>query len=331
MSKSLGNTLEVETLLKEHGADVCRWWVSSINTDNDIKVDPEFFKLAGEEYRKVRNTIRYLLSNLYDFAPGKDAYVFTEKDATSLDAWALSELNTLIKAVRDGYETFQFPRVREALFDFCNETMSAVYLAATKDRMYCDAAGSPRRRRTQTAMFTIAEALVKLVAPVLTHTADEAWAQLHKPLPGGDSSPSLQGGHPLPGAGASSVHLQLLPDPVNVPVDTDWAKVIAARDAWLKAIEEKRSGGGIENPLDTGLRVAKAAHDFDLAKFDRHDLADLCNVSRFEVVEGATRHEVADLRNEPRCERSWKRDGTVKQRSDGGLLSDRDAAAVGVA
>src|SRR5690606_19042866 len=137
MSKSLGNTLEVEDLLKNYGADACRWWVFSLNTDNDIKVDESFFKTAGEEYRKIRNTIRFLLSNLYDFdtnpAAQGDAHEFTAEDGNTIDGWALGELDRLIDGVTGCYERFQFRKAHELLFNFCNDTMSAVYLAATKD------------------------------------------------------------------------------------------------------------------------------------------------------------------------------------------------------
>ncbi|MEX2215741.1 MAG: isoleucine--tRNA ligase [Phycisphaeraceae bacterium] len=312
MSKSLGNTLEVEALMKDYGADVCRWWVATLNTDNDIKVDKTFFDVAGEAYRKVRNTIRFLLSNLGDYEKPRDSYPWALADATSLDAWAMSELNKLIKLVRDSYEKFQFRRASEAIFDFCNETMSAVYLAATKDRLYCDAPGSARRRRTQTAMFEITSALIRLIAPIQPHTADEAWAALHK------SDVKAQ----------ASVHLELFPEPVAVTCDADWAAVIEARDAWLKFLEESRKSSDIENPLDMGLAVP--ASDA-LKKFARVDLADLCGISRLALVDGAKEMKLQDLRSEPRCERSWKRDGTVKPRSDGSVLSDRDAAALGLA
>ncbi|MCE9590102.1 MAG: isoleucine--tRNA ligase [Planctomycetes bacterium] len=307
MSKALGNTLEVETLLKDHGADVCRWWVSSINADNDIKVDPEFFKLAGEEYRKVRNTLRYLLSNLYDFDIKAHRHAWVPADATSLDAWVIGELNLVIAAVRAGYEKFDFRALHETVFDFCNETLSAVYLAATKDRMYCDKADSPRRRRSQTAMHTIADALIRLTAPILPHTVEEAWKSLH-------------------GESASSVQLETFPNPVELSVSGEWAGVIASRNDWLKAVEEARQGRGIENPLDCAIVVPRTQVP---AGFSVIDLADLCNVSRIELTDGAE-ISVKDLREEPRCDRSWKRDGTVKLRGDGGMLSDRDAAALGV-
>jgi isoleucyl-tRNA synthetase len=297
MSKSIGNTIEVADLLKELGADVCRWWVSSLNTDNDIKTDLDFFKVAGEEYRKVRNTIRFLLSNLSDYELGESMAV----TGNSIDAWALTELATLIKRVREDYERLHFRGVREAIFNFCNETMSAVYLAAVKDRLYCDAADSPRRRQTQQVMYIISDALIRLVAPILPHTADEAWRVVH----GEDAC----------------VHLEQLPDAPEIDSDIDWPKVINLRDQWLKAIEDKRQQSDIDNPLDMGVR-AKAPQGIDLT-----DLADLCGVSRFEAIDSDA-IEMVDLRDQPRCERSWKRDGTVKLRSDGGMLSDRDAAAL---
>ncbi len=325
MSKSGGNALEVDTLLKDFGADVCRWWVGSLNADNDIKVDHEFFRVAGEEYRKVRNTLRFLLSNLNGFDPRPEAdgghrYGFTDADATSLDAWALGQLNGLIQSVRHSYDAFAFRKVHEAIYRFCNETLSAVYLAATKDRLYCDPPTGPRRRRTQTAIHQIADALIRLIAPILPHTADEAWHALH-----GDQ--------------ADSVHLSTFPEPVSVAIDPDWERVMAIRDHAMKAIEEARATRGIDNPLDCGLRLlAGGATQQQLAKFDPTDWADLCGISRVEWGQAGANatttdgvgFDVLDLRQEPRCERCWKRDGTVKARSDGGLLSDRDAHALGL-
>lgn len=318
MSKSLGNALEVETLLKDFGADVCRWWVSSLNTDNDIKVDQEFFRLAGEEYRKIRNTIRFLLSNLNDFDPrprkeGGHAHDFTDADAASIDAWALDQLDDLIGRVREGYDRLRFTGVSESVFNFCNETMSAIYLTATKDRLYCDRPDSPRRRRTQSAMYRITGSLLRLIAPILPHTADEAWRHLH-----GSAVSSPSDGE------NACVHLALLPEAANMNVSPHWDAAMQQREQWLRAIEAARQSLGIDNPLDCELVVPPKDY---LAGFDLVDLADLCGISRVRVEGDELR--VLDLRGEPRCERSWKRDGTVRQRSDGGMLSDRDAAAVG--
>lgn len=316
MSKSLGNALEVDTLLKDYGADVCRWWVATLNTDNDIKVDPEFFRLAGEEYRKVRNTIRYLLSNLADFTPGPRK--LETDDATSIDAWAMNELNKVIARVYEGYERFNFRAVSEALFDFCNDTLSAVYLAAVKDRLYCDAPGpgSKRRYRTQSVMYAMADALIRMIAPILPHTADEAWASLHK-------EEGVE----------ASVHLASLPPEVECDASDAWPAAMEVRGDVLKAMEDAKAQRGIENPLDMGVTVAlpPPPEGFAMLQAIEHEMADLCGVSRFVFVEnGELTIEVEDLRGELRCDRSWKRDGTVKLRSDGGMLTDRDAAAVGV-
>ena len=316
MSKSDGNALKVEELMKQFGADVARWWVCSLNTDNDIKADPDFFKLAGEEYRKVRNTLRFLLSNLDGFDPKTDAHDWAEADAASLDAWAMKAYVDFALKVREDYAAFNFRGVSRAIFNFCNDTLSAVYLFSVKDRLYCDAPGSHRRRRTQSAIYRIVSGLIRLLAPICPHTADEAWRSLHGSAQSDEEA---------------CVHLETLPActgcaKIAAWADPRWADVMSQRDGWMKVIEDQRKGMGIDNPLDLKLEAGGAAECY--AGFDPVDLADLCGVSRF--VGGAEKACVTDLRGEPRCERSWKRDGTVAGRSDGGLLSDRDAAALGV-
>ncbi len=316
MSKSVGNAIEVEDLLKQHGADICRWWTASLNYTNDIKVDWEFFRVASDEYRKIRNTIRFMLGNLADFDPDRDRLDFSDDDATSVDAWALQQLSALTEEVAGGYRTYRFKRVAEALFNFCNDTMSAVYLAAVKDRLYCDAGNSRRRRRTQTALYEIANALIRMMAPILVHTADEAWMALE----GGD-------GEPLDG----SVHLELFPRSIDVAADDRWNEAMTLRAEVLKQLELAKEAQGINNPLDAGVVALVAPETATRLEDFEHELADLAGVSRFRLEPGkAMDVTIADLREEPRCERSWKRDGTVRERSDGGVLSDRDAAVVGV-
>jgi isoleucyl-tRNA synthetase len=220
--------------------------------------------------------------------------------------------------VRDAYETCRLRRVHETLFHFCNDTLSAVYLAAVKDRLYCDPADADRRRRTQTVFHDTASALVHLLAPVVPHTADEAWL-------------ALTGDDPDAPASSECIHLRELPDPPAFRAHPDWGRVMELRERVLKALEDERERQGIKNPLDAGVRVALPAVERERLRPFEADLADLCGVSRFAVDEGAAEAIVIDdLRAEPRCERSWKRDGTVRERSDGGLLTDRDAAAVGV-
>ncbi|MEE9404583.1 MAG: isoleucine--tRNA ligase [Algisphaera sp.] len=310
MSKSGGNALGIETLMKDYGADVCRWWVAGLNPDNDIKVDLNFFKIAGDEYRKVRNTMRFLLSNLNDFDFAKDKVRFETTDAASPDAWATHELIKLSNTVVQAYEALQFRKASEAIYNFCNDTLSSVYLVATKDRLYCDALNAPRRRRAQSTLHRIATTLARLLAPIMPHTADEAWRTLH------------------PNDENACVHLVGFADVscmAEIPIDADWPAVITRRESWMKLIEDFRKSNDIKNPLDIGLAVDPAG----LGNFCPIDLADLCGISRVTLVAGATDAAV-DLRDEPACARSWKRDGTVKKRSDGGLLSDRDAMALDV-
>jgi isoleucyl-tRNA synthetase len=223
-----------------------------------------------------------------------------------VDGWALGEFAKVQHAVLESYRAADFRAVHVALFDFCNQTLSAEWFAATKDRLYCDRADSPRRRATQRAMNAVAEGLVRMLAPILPHTADEAWRALK-------------------GAGARSAVFERHA-PIAFSAAAGWPAAFAAREAALKALEAAK-GQGIENPLDAGLVLPDP--DGALGPFAA-DLADLCGVSRVALDPSASAVAVQDLRAEPRCERSRKRDGTVRERSDGGMLSDRDAAAVGV-
>lgn len=311
MSKSLGNTINVADLMRDYGADVARWWVASVPYEGDIKTDNSYFKTAGESYFKIRNTLRFLLGNTGDFDPKMQRVPMSAFGPMTLDAWALAQLDELTKTVIEAYERYQFQKVVKAIYDFCNDTMSAVYLSAVKDRLYCDQPDGFRRRRTQTALYLIADQLCRLMAPVLAHTADEAFCSLHQ-----DDK--------------RCVHLELFNEPIGVQVDPRWPGIIAARDAGLLALEAVRKAGELDNPLDA--QVTLGDPDGVLAAIDPSDLADLLSVSRAlrDAKAPANTATVQDLRSEPRCERSWKRDGTVKQRSDGSMLSDRDAEAVGV-
>ena len=306
MSKSIGNTIEVEDLLKQVGAEVCRWWVSSVPYEGDIKVDMSFFTTAGEGYRKIRNTLRYLLSNLYDYSPAAyEAAQLSKTDPNSIDGWALGEFAKVQATVLAAYRASDFRAAHVALFDFCNATLSAEWFAATKDRLYCDRADGTRRRATQRAMNAVAEGLICMLAPVLPHTADEAW----RALKGADAKNIVFEQHvPITFVGAAG-----------------WPAVFAARESAMKALEEAKSQG-IENALDAGLVIPDA--DGTLKPFAA-ELPDLMGVSRVTLDPAAKRVSVTDLREAPRCERSRKRDGTVRERADGGLLSDRDAEAVG--
>ncbi len=315
---------EVEALCNDFGMDVMRWWVASLPYENDIKADLSFFSEFGESYRKVRNTMRFLLSNLSDFTASCDGNAghcvpLASLPANGIDAWVLGEFDALSAAVEHGYNTYNFRSVQQHIYDFCNDTLSSVYLAAVKDRLYCDTVDAPRRRQAQTVIWDIADGLCRLLAPMLPHTADEAYRALHR-VDAKDTS--------------ICVHLEAFVRTAGKPgfgavADEGWPKVMAARGAALQAIEQAKATLGVENPLD--MQVTLPDPEGLLARFDAVDLADLLGVSRVKLEKHTNAPSVQSLASEPRCERSWKRDGTVKQRSDGGMLSDRDAAAVGVA
>jgi isoleucyl-tRNA synthetase len=306
LSKSKGAALK--DLFDRYGADVLRWWVCSLAYENDVKVDEEFFKLSGESYRTIRNRLRFLLSNLDGFSP--DASIAFPP--TSLEAFVLAEFEKTRAKVVDAYERYAFHEVHKLLYNFCNNTLSGEYLTAVKDRLYCDALDSERRKRAQQAMFVMCDGIAKLLAPIMCHTADEAYRNLH-----GVDQKDVE----------TCVHLTGFPSPVGVTAAAEWDTAREILSNVMRNLESARSEKDIDNPLDAGLVVPDK--DGVLAKFDPVDLADYCGVSRFTLKDDGE-VEVMDLRDEPRCERSWKRDGTVKERSDGGMLSDRDAAALGV-
>jgi len=309
LSKSSGASLK--DLFDRYGADVLRWWVCSLAYEGDVKVDESFFKLAGDSYRKIRNTLRFMLSNLGDAPRGDDTHDFSGLHTHSLDAWVLGEFNTLRDAVVDAYGRYAFHEAHRLLYRFCTSTLSARYLSAVKDRLYCDAPDSQRRRQTQRTLRALTEGLCTLLAPVLCHTADEAY----RVLVGAEPKDT-----------ETCVHLTRFKERVKVEAATGWPALLERIEGVMKAIEETRAGKEIENPLDLGVRMPDPEGSFGW--FDATDLADLCGVSRFAFKDSGGL-EIDDLRGEPRCERSWKRDGTVRARADGGVLSDRDAHAVG--
>ncbi len=306
LSKSSGDS--VDDLFARYGADVIRWWVASLAYENDVKVDKQFFDEAGESYRKVRNTLRFMLSNLDD---SESADLDPQSVApASIDAWVLGELDALTDKVSRAYESYQFKTAHAAFYDFCNDTLSSVYLAAVKDRLYCDRVDSPRRRSTQAVLARVTDQLCRLLAPLLPHTADEAWRALKK----ADAKDA-----------EACVHLETLLPASGVSPDAGWPAAMRTRDAALLAMEKSKSETDLDNPLDMGV-----VWPGERGAFDPVDLADLLGVSEVTFNASASTPSVVDLRDRPRCERSWKRDGTVRERSDGAMLSDRDAEAVGV-
>ncbi len=177
MHKSLGNAVAPEEIINKYGADILRLWVASSDYRVDVRASDAIFKQLSESYRKIRNTLRILLANLgspeTDFDPKKDLVPL--ESLSDIDKWALSRLNKLVKRVRDAYDSYQFHTVYHDIHNFCSIDMSKLYIDITKDRLYCEAKDDPTRRSTQTAMYLIVSALTRLLAPVLSYTAEETW------------------------------------------------------------------------------------------------------------------------------------------------------------
>ena len=178
--------------IERHGADLLRLWTCSVDYQSDIRSSPEIIQKFGDDYRKIRNTLRFLLGNIADFDPGKNAVSLEKIPPQSLDGWMLYELDRLVAQVREAYDGYLTHRAFRLLYDFCAVQISAIYGNAMKDRLYCELPASPVRRRSQTVQWQLADALIRLLAPMVVFTADEAWEF-------------------LPGAEAASVHLVNFP------------------------------------------------------------------------------------------------------------------------
>ncbi|RAP26261.1 isoleucine--tRNA ligase [Candidatus Marinamargulisbacteria bacterium SCGC AG-343-D04] len=308
MSKSTGNALNVQDLLSQYGAEVMRWWVSSLSYENDIKVDLSFFNISSESYRKIRNTLRFLLSNVThsDTPPSlDDLHSFVEQiPKHCLEYYVLGKISQYSHDISKAYENYQFKHVHSLLYECCNDLLSSFYCSISKDCLYCDSLDSPKRKRIQLTFHVILECLCRWLNPILPHTSEEAYHAIY-----GDPSLSL----PLANSFSLSGTYDL----------SYWEPLMNARQLSLKLLEEHKSKG-IENSLDAGLVLPNTLSNFDTEHFN---LSDFFGVSRVSFHD----HDhlsIQDLRSEPRCDRSWKRDITVKERSCGIFLSERDAKAL---
>lgn len=173
MSKSLGNVISPAEVIRQYGADVLRLWVASSDYAGDVRLGPDILKGSADAYRKIRNTWRYLLNNLFDFDAASHSVPIDQ--LPELDRWALHRLSEEAAAALRAYDAYEFHRVVLRLVQFCNVDLSGFYLDVLKDRLYCDPADSPSRRSAQTVLYHLADRLIRLLAPVLSFTADEAW------------------------------------------------------------------------------------------------------------------------------------------------------------
>ncbi|HET7577843.1 MAG TPA: isoleucine--tRNA ligase [Bacillales bacterium] len=238
MSKSLGNVIDPIKVMKQLGADIIRLWVSSVDYQADVRVSNEILKQISETYRKVRNTFRFMLGNLHDFDPAKDAV--SAADLPELDRYMLVNLNELITKVKKGYKEYQFSTVYNAVHNYCTVEMSSFYLDLAKDILYTKPQNDPRRRAMQTVIYETLVALTKLAAPIIPHTADEVWNY-------------------IPGVVEESVHLTDMPELTEVPnggsLKPKWDQFMDVRDEVLKALEEARNEKVIGKSLQAAVTL----------------------------------------------------------------------------
>ena len=234
-SKSLGNVVAPQKVMNSLGADVLRLWVSATDYANEMSVSDEILKRMSDSYRRIRNTVRYLLGNLDGFDPGRDALAPAEM--IELDRWVLARAATLQGEIREAYRRYAFHLIYQKVHNFCSVELGAFYLDVLKDRMYTLPSASRARRSAQTAMHHIAESMVRWLAPILSFTAEEIWQH----LPGGrEESVFLSTWHELPGIAA---------------LPTDWTALLALRADVTRELEKLRDAGQIGAPLDAEVDV----------------------------------------------------------------------------
>jgi isoleucyl-tRNA synthetase len=295
---------EAMHFVEKSGADLVRLWVSSVNFTDDVPFSEEMFNRLGDAYRRIRNTLRILLGNLHDYDANAKA------EPTAIDRWILARLAEVENTCRDAYEKYEFHRVYHALNQFCAVDLSSLYVDITKDRMYCDAPDSPRRRATQAAMHEILSSLTRLLAPILAFTAEEAW------------------GYFQPG---TSVHTQLFPEKrsADTAALAEGDRLLQLRALVSQALEKARAEKVITNNLEATVTLQLA----DAAALERlrprlSELEEFLILSELRLASGETDIATVAQTTAPKCERCWRHRESVGQNSAHPTLCDRCAAAI---
>ncbi|MCL6477233.1 MAG: isoleucine--tRNA ligase [Peptococcaceae bacterium] len=325
MSKSLGNVVDPLKVISQMGADILRLWVSSADYRGDLAVSQSILKQMTESYRKIRNTCRFLVGNLYDFDPA--AHRVDYRDLLEIDRWALLRLQGLVGRVLSAYRDYEYHVVYHAVHNFCTVDMSALYLDIIKDRLYTAAPASRERRSAQTAMFEVLYSLVRLLTPVLAFTTEEIWRYVPK-----------NGDMPV------SVQLCDMPEVKEEYLDPDlekkWDRLLSQRTVVTRALEAARQAKLIGNSLEAlvELHVSDEVHDF-LAPM-KDELATLFIVSAVVINRGkppegsVTDEDVPGLgvtvRRAPgeKCERCWNYHEEVGKDGEHPTLCPRCAGVV---
>ena len=292
MSKSLGNGVDPVDIANRLGGEIVRLWVASIDFREDMAASENLMQRCADIYRKLRNTFKILLGNLNGFVPSRDQVA--ESELLPLDRYMLARTRELTEKVLDWYAAFEFHRVYHAVNEFAIVDLSSFYIDVLKDRMYTFAPTSVARRSAQTVLWKITEALVRLVAPILSFTADEVW----------DYLPAVEGRE-------ASVHLAQFPKPDEVfsedpdPLLEEWKKLFVVRDAALVLLENERQAKLIGKGLEAQLRITAPSELFDLLKRHFAGLKEILNVSEVQIFEG-TGYQMAVLpASGHKCARCW--------------------------
>ncbi|MDD5328177.1 MAG: isoleucine--tRNA ligase [Phycisphaerae bacterium] len=314
-SKSLGNYVNAQDEVAKYGADILRLWVASVNYQEDVRCNDELIGRIQDAYRKIRNTLRYLLGNIDDFDPNKNSVAYN--DMFEIDKWALQQLQKLIAGVTDAYENFVFHRVFTLIHNFCTIEMSSIYMDVLKDRMYCDPADSLSRRSAQTVMYKIVDCLVRMFAPILVHTAEETWSVMK-----------------FKSADEDSIHFAEMPkvdDSINwQQEEPKWQKLMELRDKVLLALEPLRKDKIIGSNQESSVTIHCDADAAAVIKnFGLENFTALCIVSEIKLEESTTETKVtAEKSSYQKCQRCWNYWPTVGTNNEYPDLCERCVSVI---
>ncbi|MEI6631459.1 MAG: isoleucine--tRNA ligase [bacterium] len=322
MSKSMGNVISPQEIIKDYGADIVRLWVASSDYNEDIRISKEMLERLSEAYRKIRNTVRFVLSNLYDFNPDTDKVKY--EALRNIDKFILWKANSLLTAVKAGYESFSFYSSYQYIYNFCNLELSMYYLDMIKGRLYTSAANSQERKAAQTTIYEILNLLVRLMAPILVFTAEEIWQ--HMPKEGKDKS--------MP-----SVHLLEWPKAIaySDKVGTNISEPMT--DLWnlipsvAKELEDMRGKGQIGSSFDARINLLTNSQvRYTFLSSLKNDLCEIFKVSQVEIIKednlAADKIEVAKAEGS-KCVRCWNYSLSVGIDKEHSLLCQRCLSAIG--
>jgi len=298
MSKSLGNTVAPQEVTEKMGAEIVRLWVAATDYSGDLNIDAKILARVVDTYRRVRNTLKFLLANISDFDPGRDSVA--PQDLLEIDRYALSRVAQLQAEILEHYAVYEFHPVVSRLQVYCSEDLGAFYLDILKDRLYTTSAGSLARRSAQTALWQITQAMLRWMAPFLSFTAEEAWSVLG------------QAGK-TPAATATSIfmdqYLELAP-PDNALL-AKWARIREIREAVNKDIETLRAAGQVGASLQAEVALTVAPADHALLASLGQDLKYVFITSAITLIAGDAQSIRASASNSTKCERCWHYAGDV--------------------